>query len=124
MLNELNGASCSQDGDSWKRFDYRDREDMVHELFRRGKVTYKKAADWMRARGNSNVHVRGGQGESGFESKLGSYIFFAKDVFEVDEIPESDYPMIEEIILWSTLFEDRSIFKDKVERKFVDRLSE
>lgn len=123
VLNELNGASCSQDGDSWKRFDYRDREDMVHELFRRGKVTYKKAADWMRARGNSNVHVRGGQGESGFESKLGSYIFFSKDIFGVDEIPESDYPMIEEIILWSTLFEDRFIFKEKLERRYGDRLS-
>ena len=123
VLNELNGAKFTQDGDSWKRFDYKDREDMVHELFRRGKVSYKKASDWMRSRGSSNVHVRGGQGESGFESKLGSYIFFAKYIFEVDEIPESDYPMIEEIILWSTLFEDRSIFKEKLERKYGDRLS-
>lgn len=123
VLNELNGAKFTQDGDSWKRFDYKDREDMVHELFRRGKVSYKKVSDWMRSRGGSNVHVRGGQGESGFESKLGSYIFFAKDIFAVDEIPESDYPMIEEIILWSTLFEDRSIFKEKLERKYGDRLS-
>lgn len=123
VLNELNGASFSQDGDSWERFVYDDREDMVRELFRRGKVTYKRAADWMRARGHVNVHVRGGQGENGFESRLGSYIFFAKDVFGVDEIPESYYPMIEEIILWSTLFEDRSIFKEKLERKYGDKLS-
>lgn len=124
VLNELNGATFSQDGDSWRRFDYKDREDMIQELFRRGKVSYKKVAEWMlRERGHTHVHVRGGQGESGFESKLGSYIFFAKDVFHVDEIPESDYPMIEEIILWSTLFEDRSIFKEKLERKYGERLS-
>ncbi len=41
----------------------------------------------------------------------------------MDEIPESDYPMIEEIILWNTLFEDRSIFKEKLERRYGDRLS-
>ena len=124
VLNELNGATFSQDGDSWTRFDYKDREDIVHDLFRQGKVSYKKVSEWMmRERGHAHVHVRGGQGESGFESKLGSYIFFAKDVFHVDEIPESDYPMIEEIILWSTLFEDRSIFKEKLERKYGERLS-
>lgn len=125
VLNELNGARFTQDGDSWNRFDYADREGIVKDLFRKGKVSYKKAADWMaRERGHSNVHVKGGQGESGFESKLGSYIFFAKDVFGVDEIPESDYPMIEEMILWSTLFEDRAIFKEKLENKYGDRLTD
>lgn len=122
VLNELNGARFSQDGDRSKRFDWKDREDMVAELFRRGKVSYKKAAGWMRARGHVNVHVEAGQGESGFESKMGSYAFFAK-IFGVDEIPESDYPMIEEIILWSTLFEDRSIFKDKLKSTYGDRLA-
>lgn len=123
VLNELNGAKFTQDGDAWHRFDYRDRDDMVKELFRRGKVSYKKAADWMRDRNHANVHVSGGQGETGFESKLSSYVFFAQKVFNVEEIPESDYPMIEEIILWSTLFEDRGIFKEKLKRKYGDRLS-
>lgn len=124
VLNELNGAHFSQDGDNEHRFDFADRSDMVNELFRKGKVSYKKVSDWMKQRGNSNVRVSGGQGETGFESKLGSYIFFAKDVFEVDEIPESDYPMIEEIILWSTIFEDRDILKDKLKRNYGDRLSD
>lgn len=124
VLNELNGAKFSQDGDAWRKFDYRDRTDMVVELFRKGKVSYKKVSDWMRMRGHSNVTVKGGQGETGFESKLGSYIFFSKDIFGVDEIPLSDYPMIEEIILWSTIFEDRSIFKDKLKRNYGDRLTD
>lgn len=124
VLNELNGAHFTQDGDKERRFDYKDRSDMVKELFRKGKVSYKKVQDWMRQRGNSNVRVSGGQGENGFESKLSSYIFFAKDVFGVDEIPERDLPMIEDIILWNTIFEDRDILKDKIKRSFGDRLSD
>ena len=124
VLNELNGAHFTQDGDKEHRFDYEDRSDMVKELFRRGRVTYKKVSEWMRQRGNSNVHVSGGQGEHGFESKLSSYIFFAKDIFGVDEIPERDLPMIEDIILWNTIFEDRDILKDKIKRTFGDRLSD
>ena len=124
VLNELNGAKFSEDGDEERRFDYKDRVEMIEDLFRKGKVSYKKAADWMRKHNHMNVRVSGGQGESGFESKLGSYIFFAKDVFRVDEIPEEDYPMIEEIILWSTIFEDRDIFKDKLKRNYGDRLTD
>ncbi len=124
VLNELNGAHFTQDGDKERRFDYKDRSDMVKELFRRGRVTYKKVSEWMRQRGNSNVRVSGGQGENGFESKLSSYIFFAKYVFGVDEIPERDLPMIEDIILWNTIFEDRDILKDKIKRNFGDRLSD
>ena len=124
VLNELNGAKFSEDGDEERRFDYKDRMEMIEDLFRKGKVSYKKAADWMRKHNHMNVRVSGGQGESGFESKLGSYIFFSRDVFRVDEIPEKDYPMIEEIILWSTIFEDRDIFKDKLKRNYGDRLTD
>lgn len=124
VLNELNGAHFMQDGDKEHRFDYQDRSDMIKELFRKGKVSYKKVQDWMRQRGNSNVRVSGGQGEKGFESKLGSYIFFAKDIFGVEEISENNFPMIEEIILWNTIFEDRDILKEKIKRNYGDRLSD
>ncbi|MEC4273656.1 type II CRISPR RNA-guided endonuclease Cas9 [Adlercreutzia sp. R25] len=124
VLNELNGAKLTQDGDREHRLDYKDRTEAVEQLFRRGRVTYKKMEEWLRKRGVSNPHVFGGQGEAGFESKMSSYIFFAKDIFNVDEIPVSDYPMIEEIILWSTLFEDRSIFREKLKRNYGDRLTD
>lgn len=123
VLNELNGAHFSQDGDKERRFVSQDRADMMRDLFQRKRVSYKDVENWMRKRGHSSVHVSGGQGERGFESRLSSYIFFAKDIYGTDEIPESDYPMLEEIILWSTLFEDRSIFKEKLERNYGDRLS-
>lgn len=124
VLNELNGAHFTQDGDKHRRFDYADRFDMVDELFKNGSVSYKKVADWMTKRGNANVHVSGGQGEKGFESRLSSYIFFKKDIFDVDEIPESDYPMIEDIILWNTIFEDRDILAQKLKTSYGNRLSD
>lgn len=125
VLNELNGARWTQDGDSDRRFDYADRMGIIDDVFRRGTATYKKVADWMREhRGHINVHVSGGQGESRFESRLSSYIFFCKDVFGVDELPDSVRPMVEEIILWSTLFEDRDILRDRIQDKYGDRLSE
>lgn len=124
VLNELNGARWTQDGDDLRRFDFADREGIIEDLFKNGTVTYKKVADWMREhRGHTHVTVQGGQGETKFESRLSSYIFFCKDVFHVEELLESDYPMIEQIILWSTLFEDRSILKEELERAYGDRLS-
>lgn len=38
--------------------------------------------------------------------------------FHVDELNRSDYSMIEEIVLWNTLFEDRKILKEKLEEKY------
>lgn len=125
VLNELNGARYSVDGDDWRRFDYADRKGIVDELFKqRRSVTYKMVEDWMRAnRGWARVHVRGGQGESKFESSMPAYRFFCKDVFKVDELSASMVPMVETIILWSTLFEDRSILREQLNRNFSDRLS-
>lgn len=126
VLNELNGAHFSQDGDREYRFDYADRIGILDDLFKSGRsVSYKRVADWMkRTRGHSNVRVSGGQGESGFESKLSSYGFFCSKVFKVEELPESYYPMVEEIILWSTIFEDRDILEEKLKSKYGDLLSE
>lgn len=106
-------------------FDYVDRMGIMDDLFRqRRSVTYKMVEDWMRAnRGWARVHVRGGQGENKFESSLPAYRFFCKDVFKIDELPSSIIPMVETIILWNTLFEDRTILKEQLVRSFSDRLS-
>ena len=123
VLNELNGVRWSDDGDDWQRLDSAQREGIIHELFHnKRRVTYKMIADWLVREGDANNPVvRGGQGESGLESKMGSYLFFAKDIFDVQELSPSDYPVIEKIILWNTLFEDRSILKEKLENEFGPR---
>ena len=126
VLNELNGAKWTEDGDHEQRFDAADREGIVRDLFMRYKsVSYKRVEDWLVQNGEAiHPHVASGQGERGFESKLGSYFFFCHDVFGVDHLDEADYPMIEEIILWNTLFEDRKILKEKLEEGYGDRLSD
>lgn len=124
VLNELNGARWTQDGDKFVSFDYADRAGIVEDLFKRRKVTYAHVEDWLRQKGRLNPHVEGGQGDSGFESKLSSYIFFCKDVFKVDELPEEWKPRLEEIILWNTLFEDRGILREKIELKYGDWLTD
>lgn len=125
LLNELNGAKMSNDGDTWHRFTYEDRMGIIEDLFKKkkGSVKYSTVEEWLkREKHHAFVHVKGGQGETGFESKLSSYMFF-KEVLHVDEIDEADIPMIEELIWWNTLFEDRSILKESIEDKYGDRLT-
>lgn len=120
VLNELNGMRWTVDGDNEQRFDEEQRYGIVRDLFHRYKsVTNKRIEDWLVQNGYAtSAHVMGGQNANGAESKMGSYIFFAKDVLKVDEIAKSDYPMLEEIILWNTLFEDRSILREKLEETY------
>ena len=123
VLNELNGVRWSEDGDDWHRLDAAQREGIVNDLFHRyRRVTYQKIADWLVQQGEAtHPNVRGGQGESALESKLSSFIFFSKDVFQRpdDIVPGSKlYKDIETIILWNTLFEDRAILKEKLESEF------
>jgi CRISPR-associated endonuclease Csn1 len=126
VWNELNGAHFVMDGDKQHRFDAADRE-AIFELFKKQRtVRYKDVEALLESQlGYMNVHVSGGQGTSSFNSKLNSYRFFCYDVFgkNGEEFTHADYAMAEEIVLWSTLFEDRSIFEEKLKEKYGDRLT-
>lgn len=125
VLNELNGARWRMTGSDWERFDQKDREGIYNDLFKqRASVPYRAVSEWMRRKhGHQDVEVRGGQKEEGFASSLDSYRFFKK-VLGVDDLDESLYPMVEDLVLWCTLFEDRDILRRKVEQAYGDRLSE
>ncbi len=120
LRNELNGVRyADSDGDRPHRFDASQCAGIVEDLGYRGSLTYKKIEDWLVQQGEAvHPHVEGGQGASGLESKLAAHIFFAKDIFGVEKLDRADYPMIEEIILWNTLFEDRAILKERLEQKY------
>ncbi|WP_418829406.1 type II CRISPR RNA-guided endonuclease Cas9 [Paratractidigestivibacter sp.] len=121
VLNELNGVRWSDDGDDWHRLDAAQREGIVQDLFHRyRRVTFKKIADWLVQQGDADSpRVKGGQGESGLESNLGSLIFFTKDILHDELVPGTKlYEDVETIILWNTLFEDRTILKEKLETEF------
>lgn len=121
VLNELNGVRFTNDGDNWHRLDSEQRAGIIRDLFHKKRsVKYADIAAWLVRMGylERTPQVRGGQGESGLESKMSSYLLFAKDVFGVDELDEALFPAIEQIILWNTLFEDRSIFEEKLRDEF------
>ena len=113
--NELNGARWTTDNDQFNRFSADYRESIYNDLFvmRKGKVTYKKIENWLEQQGELHPHVRGGQGENGLESTLSSYHFF-KDLFEFEVLTELQRQVIEQIILWNTIFEDRTILNEKL----------
>lgn len=120
FLNELNGMRYTLDGDKDHRFDAAQRQGIVEEFRKKpGRVTNAKIQKWLAANGyGSSAKVKGGQNESGMESKFTSYSFFANEIFGTSEILDGDRSMVEDIILWSTLFEDRSILKERLEETY------
>lgn len=128
VLNELNGARWSEGERDTHRFDYADRERIFEEVFKSRKtVSHRAVSQWLeRNRSAQNVKITGTQGETGFESKLSSYNDFCK-ILGVDDLEEGS-PLsrqdIEQIILWSTVFEDRSILQHKVVAAYGSVLSE
>lgn len=123
VLNELNGARWCESGREPHRFDWADREDMLEELFKgRKTVSAKVVANWLRSREPViNPVLSGTQEENGFKSKLNSYNDFCK-ILNVRRLEDENCPLsygdIEQIILWNTVFEDRSIFKRKLEKEY------
>ncbi len=128
VLNELNGAKWSEGSRDPKRFDYNDRSEILDELFKRQKaVSYSAIAKLIERNNNAqNVTVKGGQGSTGFVSSMTSYNDFC-EILEVENLEDENNPLkldeIEEIILWSTVFEDRNIFKHKLNQKYSEKLS-
>lgn len=113
--NELNGTRWTTDNDQYNRFSADYREGIYKDLFviSKGKITYKKIENWLEQQGELHPHVKGGQGENGLESRLSSYHFF-KELFEFNALTTSQRQIIEKIILWNTIFEDRTILNEKL----------
>ncbi|MGI6045608.1 MAG: type II CRISPR RNA-guided endonuclease Cas9 [Eggerthellaceae bacterium] len=123
VYNELNGAYYEQDGKRY-RFDFKDREGIVEDLFKRkSSVSYKSIVDWLAQRNRVVAKVGGGQGERGFESKLTSYQFFC-ELFSTDELTPKQEEIAEDLIEWNTLFEDRAILRRKIQSVYGSILDE
>lgn len=125
VYNELNGMRWTTDNDQYNRFSADYRKGIYNDLFvmSKGKVTYKKIERWLEQQGELYPHVKGGQGENGLESTLASYHFF-KDLLKFDVLTTQQEKVIEKIILWNTIFEDRTILKEKLKtQSFQDEFT-
>ena len=124
VLNELNGAKWSEgDGES-QRFDTNFRQGIVKELFMTKKsISYDRVQKWLIKQGclAGSVKVSGGQGESGFVSKLNAWNDFC-DILGVKVLSDSQFEMAENIILWKSLYQDKDILKRKIKNAYADQL--
>lgn len=117
VLNELNGIKCDQ-----KKLSKEEKELIIEKLFKvRKKVTVKSLKEFLKIQNNREVtEITGFQKENEFASSLVSYIDF-KDI--LGKVDDTNSNMVEEIIEWITIFEDRDILKEKINEKYGKCLS-
>lgn len=124
VLNELNVMKFSIDGGKPRRFDTSDRLGIVRDQFEtKGSYSLRGIEEWLeRHHGWQGVRVTGSQGESGLESRLSTRRDFCRlfGVHSLEEAPLTAGQM-EEIVLWSTVYEDRGILRHLLEEKYGER---
>lgn len=109
---------------------------IIDEEFKKTKrITKQRLQKWLQRNqygqtktqdGSVNIdektyEITGFQKEDEFASSLGSYIDFTR-IF--GQITEENRKMIEEIIYWLTVFEERDIVKRKIKQKYGERISD
>lgn len=96
------------------------KERIIEGLFRQRKnVSQKAFMEWLK---NNTAYIQSGEltitgfhGENGFSGSLSSYIDFKSWGFEINE---ETTPMIEQLIKWSTIFENRGILREKINETY------
>lgn len=118
LLNELNKVRINGNF-----IDKDSKNDIVEKIFKVQKtVKANDIVQWVKknpsgfiTRHSDEIIVEGTQKENEFAASLSSYYDFKK-LF--GEINESNIKMIEEIISWITIFEDKEILKRKIKEKY------
>ena len=123
VLNELNKIKVNDKG-----LDIKTRNDIIEGVFKKQKninektlKTYLLSINYLGAKIIEEYKIEGYQGDKQFANSMGSYIDFKKILGSVDV---RNLDMIEEIVYWLTVFEEKSIVKRKMIQKYSDKLSE
>lgn len=112
-----------------KKLSKEDRKAIIDDLFiGKGRVKvsdkdfkeYLDKVNYVKVNGKG-YDVTGYQSDDGFACALSSYNKFRRILGYVDERNEK---MIEDIIYWLTVFEDKDIVKRKINRQYADKLSD
>ncbi|WBF53233.1 type II CRISPR RNA-guided endonuclease Cas9 [Macrococcoides canis] len=128
VLNELNGVQIRPEN-APKHKKYRletfVKQYIFNEIFKKNKsVTHKSFMDKMKKSEyksfftsyDDKLKVFGTQDETKFVSKLSTY----QDMNRIIGNVEDNYEMIEELVLWITIFEDKNILEDKIKEKYPE----
>lgn len=119
VLNELANIRIND-----KKLEPKDKMKMINDLFLHNKrITHNKFCEWLKKEqwGHCTEYdIAGYQKENEFASSLGSFIDFYRIFNKIDS---SNEEMIEEIIYWLTIFEEKSIVEKKIKGKYRDQVS-
>nr|WP_307992761.1 type II CRISPR RNA-guided endonuclease Cas9 [uncultured Niameybacter sp.] len=120
VLNELKGIRINE-----KRLTVEDEKKIMDNLFlHTKKVTHNKFCEWLQKQqypGGPEYTVTGYQKENEFASSLGLYLDFYKIFNKIDRTNES---MIEEMIYWLTVFQEKSIIEKKIKQKYGEAVND
>ena len=112
-----------------KKLSKEDRKAIIEDLFiGKGRVKvsdkdfkeYLEKVNYVKVNGKG-YDVTGYQSDDGFACALSSYNKFRRILGYVDERNEK---MIEDIIYWLTVFEDKDIVKRKINKQYADKFSD
>ncbi|MEG0282973.1 MAG: type II CRISPR RNA-guided endonuclease Cas9, partial [Clostridia bacterium] len=108
VLNELNKISCND-----KLLSVEEKNAILNEIFKKKKtIKAKTIEDFLLIQNHKKVEsISGFQKENEFASNMASYVDFDKILGGINE---QNTPMIENIIEWITVFEDRDILEQKI----------
>ncbi|MCF8021034.1 MAG: type II CRISPR RNA-guided endonuclease Cas9 [Vallitaleaceae bacterium] len=113
VLNELNKVRING-----ILLDHQQKIKIYNELFLNIKVvTMKKLDQWLKVNGVSEENkITGLQKEDKFASTLTPWIDFKRIIGR--EVMEKDFEMVEELIYWATIFNDKDIIRTKIKNKY------
>ncbi|GEP84191.1 CRISPR-associated protein, Csn1 family [Staphylococcus piscifermentans] len=127
VLNELNNVQLRGENEPKNRIhrlEPKVKQFIYHKLFQKKKnVTHKDIIELLQNSeygsminklSGQKVKVFGTQNESKFATKLSTY----NDMKSIFGSVESRRDMIEQLVLWITIFEDKAILKEKIQEKY------
>lgn len=111
-----------------KRLGKIDRDQIIKDLFEKNKIVKEEhLKGWLVRQRFVNKDekkdyiIKGYQKENEFASSLSSYITFKKIFGYIDS---SNEEMVEEIIYWLTVFDEKTIVKRKIQQRYGEKVSE
>lgn len=124
FLNELAGIRYTEDGQDWLPLDAAMRRSVVEAASDGSVMTLSRIANILsRDFTMAHPHVKGVSDAKRMTSRLSISAWMA-DLFGVRTLTAAQKSMAEDLILWNTVFEERSILKRKVAKEYGDILGE
>lgn len=119
VRQELNVCKQDADGEKFLRMDVKTAQAVFDDVFKNlKKVKTARVEEYLKSRfGGTHYRVEGTQKENEFASSLSSYIDF-KNILGHDIASGEEYDMVETLITWITIFEDKEILTRKVKKTY------